>query len=139
MRPRSASAARTREALRDAVQIYAPSTVYAVGLGAMTPALAVAALALGLDAARAAAVVLLVGLGSLVANGPASALAARAGERVTMVVSAVLGTAGAGLAWATTAGVSSGPSAAGVAEPGRLALFLAAVLAVGMALSLIHI
>lgn len=117
MRPRSASAARTREALRDAVQIYAPSTVYA----------------LGLDAARAAAVVLLVGLGSLVANGPASALAARAGERVTMVVSAVLGTAGAGLAWATTAGVSSGPSAAGVAEPGRLALFLAAVLAVGMA------
>ncbi|MEJ8564687.1 MFS transporter [Micrococcus sp. GPGPB33] len=50
-----------------------------------------------------------------------------------MVVSAVLGTAGAGLAWATTAGVSSGPSAAGVAEPGRLALFLAAVLAVGMA------
>lgn len=76
---------------------------------------------------------LLVGLGSLVANGPASALAARAGERVTMVVSAVLGTAGAGLAWATTAGVSSGPSAAGVAEPGRLALFLAAVLAVGMA------
>ena len=79
MRPRSASAARTREALRDAVQIYAPSTVYAVGLGAMTPALAVAALALGLDAARAAAVVLLVGLGSLVANGPASALAARAG------------------------------------------------------------
>ncbi|WP_180536030.1 MFS transporter [Micrococcus luteus] len=133
MRPRSASAARTREALRDAVQIYAPSTVYAVGLGAMTPALAVAALALGLDAARAAAVVLLVGLGSLVANGPASALAARAGERVTMVVSAGLGTAGAGLAWATTAGVSSGPSAAGVAEPGRLALFLAAVLAVGMA------
>ncbi|MFL0534364.1 MFS transporter [Micrococcus luteus] len=133
MRPRSASAARTREALRGAVQIYAPSTVYAVGLGAMTPALAVAALALGLDAARAAAVVLLVGLGSLVANGPASALAARAGERVTMVVSAVLGTAGAGLAWATTAGVSSGPSAAGVAEPGRLALFLAAVLAVGMA------
>lgn len=133
MRPRSASAARTREALRGAVQIYAPSTVYAVGLGAMTPALAVAALALGLDAARAAAVVLLVGLGSLVANGPASALAARAGERVTMVVSAVLGTAGAGLAWATTAGVASGPSAAGVAEPGRLALFLAAVLAVGMA------
>lgn len=133
MRPRSASAARTREALRDAVQIYAPSTVYAVGLGAMTPALAVAALALGLDTARAAAVVLLVGLGSLVANGPASALAARAGERVTMVVSAVLGTGGAGLAWATTAGVSSGPSAAGVAEPGRLALFLAAVLAVGMA------
>ncbi|KIK85681.1 MFS transporter [Micrococcus luteus] len=119
--------------MRDAVQIYAPSTVYAVGLGAMTPALAVAALALGLDAARAAAVVLLVGLGSLVANGPVSALAARAGERVTMVVSAVLGTAGAGLAWATTAGVSSGPSAAGVAEPGRLALFLAAVLAVGMA------
>lgn len=133
MRPRSASAARTREALRDGVQIYAPSTVYAVGLGAMTPALVVAALALGLDAARAAAVVLLVGLGSLVANGPASALAARAGERVTMVVSAVLGTAGAGLAWATTAGVSSGPSPAGVAEPGRLALFLAAVLAVGMA------
>ncbi|MCV7460862.1 MFS transporter [Micrococcus luteus] len=133
MRPRSASAARTREALRDAVQIYAPSTVYAVGLGAMTPALAVGALALGLDAARAAAVVLLVGLGSLVANGPASALAARAGERVTMIVSAGLGTVGAGLAWATTAGVSSGPSAAGVAEPGRLALFLAAVLAVGMA------
>lgn len=133
MRPRSASAARTREALRDAVQIYAPSTVYSVGLGAMTPALAVAALALGLDAARAAAGVVLVGLGSLVANGPASALAARAGERVTMIVSALLGTAGAGLGWATTAGLDSGPAPEGVTEPGRLALFLTAVLAVGMA------
>ncbi|MEX3565417.1 MFS transporter [Micrococcus endophyticus] len=130
---RSASAARTRQALRGAVQIYAPSTVYAVGLGAMTPALAVAALALGLDAARAAAVVVLVGLGSLVANAPASALAARAGERVTIVVSAFLGTAGAALAWATTAGLSSSPGREGVVEPGRLALYLTAVLAVGMA------
>ena len=133
MPPRSASAARTRAALRDAVQIYAPSTVYAVGLGAMTPALAVAALALGLDTARAAAVVVLVGLGSLVANAPASALAARAGERVTIIVSAFLGAAGAGLAWATTSGLSSGPAREGVTEPGRLALFLVAVLAVGMA------
>ncbi|MCK6089836.1 MFS transporter [Micrococcus endophyticus] len=130
---RSASAARTRQALRGAVQIYAPSTVYAVGLGAMTPALAVAALALGLDAARAAAVVVLVGLGSLVANAPASALAARAGERVTIVVSAFLGTAGAALAWATTAGLSSSPGREGVMEPGRLALYLTAVLAMGMA------
>ena len=82
-------------ALADAVQIYAPSTVYAVGLGAMTPAIASAALALGLGAAQAAAVVVLVGLGSLLANTPASLLAARAGERRTMVLSAVLGTLGA--------------------------------------------
>lgn len=130
MASRSASAG-TRAALQDAVQVYAPSTVYAIGLGAMTPAFAVAALALGLDPARAAAVVVLVGLGSFVANGPASLLAARAGERVTMVVSAVLAAAGAGLAWATTAALpAEGPAAQ---SPARLAAFLGAVLAVGAA------
>lgn len=124
-----------RGALREAVQIYAPSTVYSIGLGSMTPAVASAALALGLSAAQAAAVVVLVGLGSLLANGPASVLAGRAGERVTMVVSALMGTAGAALAWTTTAGLAPRAlgDAAGVSEPGRLALFLAAVLLVGAA------
>ncbi len=121
--------------LRGAFQIYAPSVVYAIGLGAMTPAIASAALALGLTTAQAAAVVVLVGLGSLVANGPASLLAARAGERLTMIVSAVLGTAGAGLAWGTTAALASAAvvPGGGVSEPGRLALFLLAVLLVGVA------
>ncbi len=121
-------------ALADAVQIYAPSTVYAVGLGAMTPAIASAALALGLGAAQAAAVVVLVGLGSLLANTPASLLAARAGERRTMVLSAVLGTLGAGLAWAATAPLTAGGvRAEGVDDPVRLAVLLAGVLTVGAA------
>ena len=117
--------------LREAFQIYAPSAVYAIGLGAMTPAIASAALALGLTAAQAAGVVVLVGLGSLVANGPASLLASRAGARMTIIVSALVGTAGAALAWGSTAALAGAPLPApgGVQEPGRLALFLLAVLA----------
>lgn len=121
-------------ALAAAVQIYAPSTVYAVGLGAMTPAIASAALALGLGAAQAAAVVVLVGLGSLLANTPVSLLAARAGERRTMVLSAALGTLGAGLAWAATAPLTAGGvRAEGVDDPVRLAVLLVGVLTVGAA------
>lgn len=121
-------------ALAAAVQIYAPSTVYAVGLGAMTPAIASAALALGLGAAQAAAVVVLVGLGSLLANTPVSLLAARAGERRTMVLSAALGTLGAGLAWAATAPFTAGGvRAEGVDDPVRLAVLLLGVLTVGAA------
>lgn len=121
-------------ALAAAVQIYAPSTVYAVGLGAMTPAIASAALALGLGAAQAAAVVVLVGLGSLLANTPVSLLAARAGERRTMVLSAALGTLGAGLAWAATAPLTAdGVRAGGLDDPARLAVLLLGVLTVGAA------
>lgn len=116
-----------------------------MGLGAVTPAIASAAIALGVSLAVAAATVTLVGLGSLVSTAPAALVASRFGERRTIIASAWLGTAGALLAWATVAGwippgadaaVSTGADpAAGPASPDsvRLGLYMAAILLVGAA------
>lgn len=113
--------------LEQAFQIYAPSAVYSVGLGALTPAMAPAATAFGASVALAAASVVLVGLGSLAANAPAAWLASRAGERTTIIVSAWAGTLGALLTLAAVAGwlpVS--------AETG-LGILMAGLVVVGMA------
>jgi len=113
--------------LAAAFQVYAPSAVYSVGVGAITPAMAPAATAFGASVAVAAASVTLVGIGSLLANAPAAHLASRAGERVTIIVSAWTGAVGALVAWAAVAGWLSVSDAAG------LALFFAGLFVVGMA------
>ncbi|QCU77386.1 MFS transporter [Citricoccus sp. SGAir0253] len=113
--------------LAAALQVYAPSAVYSVGVGAITPAMAPAATAFGASVAVAAASVTLVGVGSLVANAPAAHLAARAGERRTIIASAWTGALGALLAWAAVAGWLSVPPAAG------LAVFFLGLFVVGMA------
>ncbi|HRO94737.1 MULTISPECIES: MFS transporter [Micrococcaceae] len=113
--------------LAAAFQVYAPSAVYSVGVGAITPAMAPAATAFGASVAVAAASVTLVGIGSLLANAPAAHLASRAGERRTIIVSAWTGAVGALVAWAAVAGWLSVPDAAG------LALFFAGLFVVGMA------
>lgn len=113
--------------LAAAFQVYAPSAVYSVGVGAITPAMAPAASAFGASVAVAAASVTLVGIGSLLANAPAAHLASRAGERVTIIVSAWTGAVGALVAWAAVAGWLPVPDAAG------LALFFAGLFVVGMA------
>jgi MFS family permease len=113
--------------LEQALQIYAPSTVYSVGLGAITPAMAPAATGFGASVALAAATVTLVGLGSLAANAPAAQLASRAGERATIIVSAWTGALGALVAWAAVAGWLPVPDAAG------LGVLLAALVVIGMA------
>ncbi len=131
--------------LAHAFQIYAPSVIYSVGLGAITPAIASASIALGVSLAVAAATVTLVGLGSLVSTAPAALIASRFGERRTIILSAWLGTAGALLAWATVAGwLPPGAEAAvstaadPTADPAapdqtRLALYMLSILMIGAA------
>lgn len=88
----------------NAFQIYAPSLIYAIGLGAIMPAIAGASTRFGVSLAVAASTVTLIGIGSLIANAPAAQLASRAGERLTMIISALVGTLGVTLAWAMVAG-----------------------------------
>src|SRR5690625_7150647 len=90
--------------LANAFQIYAPSLIYAIGLGAIMPAIAGASARFGVSLALAASTVTLIGVGSLIANAPAAQLASRTGERFTMIVSAFVGTLGVTLAWAMVAG-----------------------------------
>lgn len=90
--------------LANAFQIYAPSLIYAIGLGAIMPAIAGASTRFGVSLAVAASTVTLIGIGSLIANAPAAQLASRAGERLTMIISALVGTLGVTIAWAMVAG-----------------------------------
>lgn len=76
--------------LRDiAVPAFAPSVVNAVGLGAITPVLALLARDLGASVGQAAFMVALLGVGSLAGALPAGALVARIGERRAMVLAGV--------------------------------------------------
>uniref|UniRef100_UPI0033412510 MFS transporter n=1 Tax=Castellaniella defragrans TaxID=75697 RepID=UPI0033412510 len=68
-----------------ALAAFGPSLLFGLGEGAMFPVLALSARELGASAAWASFIVALVGIGSLLANLPAAALAARFGERRAMV------------------------------------------------------
>ncbi|MER1967447.1 MFS transporter [Castellaniella sp. GW247-6E4] len=72
-----------------ALAAFGPSLLFGVGEGAMYPVLALSARDLGASAAWAGFIVALVGIGSLLANLPAAALAARFGERSAMVGASV--------------------------------------------------
>lgn len=113
--------------LADAFQIYAPSLIYAIGLGAIMPAIAGASTGFGVSLAVAASTVTLIGIGSLIANAPAAQLASRAGERLTMIVSAGVGTLGVTLAWAMVAGWFP------LVEPYDFAGYTVGILLIGMA------
>lgn len=101
---RMSDQSRTMKPLANTFQIYAPSLIYAIGLGAIMPAIAGASTRFGVSLAVAASTVTLIGIGSLLANAPAAQLASRAGERLTMIISALVGTLGVTLAWAMVAG-----------------------------------
>ncbi|GAA4885243.1 MFS transporter [Serinicoccus chungangensis] len=76
--------------LRDvALPAFAPTVVNAVGLGAITPVLALLARDLGASVGEAAFVVAVLGVGSLLGALPAGALVARIGERRAMVLAGV--------------------------------------------------
>src|SRR5699024_907452 len=90
--------------LANAFQIYAPSLIYAIGVGAIMPAIAAASTRYGASLAVAASTVALIGISSSLANAPAAYLASRAGERTTMIVSALVGILCVSLAWAMVAG-----------------------------------
>lgn len=113
--------------LANAFQIYAPSLIYAIGLGAIMPAIAAASTRFGASLAVAASTVTLIGIGSLLANAPAAQLASRAGERTTMIVSASVGTLGVTLAWAMVAGWFP------MAEPTDFGGYVVGIVLIGMA------
>ena len=113
--------------LANAFQIYAPSLIYAIGLGAIMPAIAAASTRFGASLAVAASTVTLIGIGSLLANAPAAQLASRAGERTTMIIAASVGTLGVTLAWAMVAGWFP------MAEPTDFGGYVVGIVLIGMA------
>jgi MFS family permease len=68
-----------------AVSVYGPTLLVAVGQGAILPLVALSARELGASVGTAALIVALVGLGQLIGDLPAGALAARIGERRALV------------------------------------------------------
>ncbi|MDN4610586.1 MFS transporter [Arthrobacter burdickii] len=100
-----------------ALGAYGPSLLYGVATGAILPVIALTARDLGADVATAALVITLSGVGSLLANVPATLIATRFGERKALVGAALWCAAAMFLAlWAPA-----------------LPVFAAAVLMVGMA------
>lgn len=73
-----------------ALTAYGPSLLGGFGVGAITPVLPLAALALGASAAQAGLIVALIMVGSLVASLPGSVVTARIGERAALVASALI-------------------------------------------------
>lgn len=77
--------------LRDiAVPVYGPTLLVSVGQGAILPLVALSARDLGAGIGLAAFFVALIGLGQLVGDLPAGALAARIGEQRAMIAACVL-------------------------------------------------
>jgi MFS family permease len=78
--------ARPPTLLSMAPSVFLPAMVYEIGNGAVTPVLAITALDLGASASTAGLIVALLGIGQLVGDLPAGALASRLGDRPAMVV-----------------------------------------------------
>ena len=75
---------------RLAIPIYGPTALVAVGYGAILPLVALSARELGASVGVAALVVGLIGVGQLVGDLPAGALAARIGEKRALVGACLL-------------------------------------------------
>ena len=91
---------------RIAVPAYGPSLLFGIAEGAILPIVPLTARDLGASVPVAALVVMLIGLGSLVSNIPASVLTARRGERWAIVAASVWCALAMGLcAWTDHLGV----------------------------------
>ena len=73
-----------------AITAYGPTILVAVGQGAIIPLVALSARALGAGVGTAAFIVALIGLGQLVGDLPAGALAARIGEKRALIAACAL-------------------------------------------------
>lgn len=69
---------------------YLPALLYETGLGAVMPVIALVAAGMGAGLDQAALVVALVGVGQILGDVPAGALAARVGDRRAMLVAALV-------------------------------------------------
>lgn len=108
---------------RIALPAFGPSVLYGIGMGAITPVIALRAHDLGASFAVAALMTTVVGLASLLTNLPASSLTAKFGERVALVAAAL---------WAMAAMVLGAMSTS-------LPLFAVAIFMVGMAGSVFNL
>lgn len=72
------------------VGVYAPSLCFEIGIGAMTPMIAVRAVDLGATLGTAGLLVAMLAIGQILGDAPAGALAARVGDRRAMLVAASL-------------------------------------------------
>jgi MFS family permease len=70
--------------------VYLPSLVYETGIGLITPVIPLLATRVGGSAAVGAAAVSLLGIGRLLCDVPAGALAARIGDRLAMLTASVV-------------------------------------------------
>lgn len=100
--PASPPSARSGFLSRAAVLgVYLPALVFELGMGAIVPVVAVRAVELGADLATAGVLAALLGVGQLLADIPAGALASRVGDRNAMLLAsgvAVVAFAGCALA-----------------------------------------
>lgn len=76
---------------RLAVAAYVPSLLFGLGEGAVLPVIPLTVHDLGGSAAIAAAIIMLINIGSLIFNVPASIITARYGERHAIIGAAALG------------------------------------------------
>jgi MFS family permease len=72
------------------VPVYGPTILVAIGQGAILPLVALSARALGASVGTAALIVALIGVGQLIGDLPAGALAARIGEQRAVIGACVL-------------------------------------------------
>lgn len=73
-----------------AVPVYGPTLLVSIGAGAILPLIALSARDLGAGVGTAALVVAVLGVGQLVGDLPAGALAARIGERRALILAALV-------------------------------------------------
>src|SRR5688572_25280239 len=86
--------------------IYGPTLLYGLGAGALIPLIPIIAAELGADVAVAGLVASALVVGQLFGNIPAGWAVARIGERLTMVIAAVVSLLGAfGMVFAPSLGV----------------------------------
>ena len=73
-----------------AVPVYGPTLLVSIGAGAILPLVALSARDLGASVGIAALVVAMLGIGQLVGDLPAGALAARIGERRALIIACLV-------------------------------------------------
>ncbi len=77
-----------------APSVFLPAMVYEIGNGATAPVIALTALQLGASPSKAGFMLALLGVGQVLGDIPASALADRIGDRRAMILAAALATVG---------------------------------------------
>jgi MFS family permease len=83
-----------------APSVFLPALVFEIGVGAVTPMIALSGRALGASVGTAGLVLALLGVGQILGDVPAGALAARVGDRKAMLIAA-------GIAMVTLAGCAT--------------------------------